>query len=60
MSNYQTGVADYMEVLIMNKREIAEKDILNKNEELNEIPEETACSHEFSKGCISGDQAEQE
>lgn len=45
----------------MNKKELFEKDILNKNEELNVIQEEAACSHEFSKGCISSDdQAGQE
>lgn len=45
----------------MNKKELFEKDILNKSEELNVIPDEAACSHEFSKGCIlSNDQAEQE
>jgi hypothetical protein len=45
----------------MNKKELFEKDILNKNEELNVIPDEAACSHEFSKGCIlSNDQADQE
>ncbi|HEX2945617.1 MAG TPA: hypothetical protein VHT96_06655 [Clostridia bacterium] len=36
----------------MNKKEFVEKDILNKNEELNVIQDEEVCSHEFSEGCI--------
>ncbi len=45
----------------MDKKELLEKDILNRNEELNVIQEDAACSHEFSKGCIlSDDQAGEE
>lgn len=53
-------IEELLEIMNSLNPSSAEEDMLNSNVELKVMPDEAACSHEFSKGCIlSEDQAEQ-